>query len=323
MSQPDSDAAIRQQLYEQHVYLLAPSFGAWQGRYQLDGASVTVEIGSEAVGGEDDSLTTPQAKLIRKTTPVDAAGQPWKKRMDDRRAEYNRLLKRYTVTFPLRGIRQISTASLDTFLRELRTMQTRIRAMAEEFVAGWGSIRAQFIQHTQATVWAQIEERIPSLESIRNRFYVDVTPIRMAAGELRQFGDEDLTLAREAVQRKVNQAIELLVAEPRQELAQALGELEGLIQREGRVTSKSFRPVQAAVEKLRLFQFAADPELLDRLNQLEAQLQQTAPADVVNHTAIRAGFLAAAQDIRRDLTDVARMSRDREQFGRARRDLDL
>lgn len=200
---------------------------------------------------------------------------------------------------------------------------------AVEFCNDWERIREQI--RAKNDVFTQVESKVPtSSDLMRSKFYLDVVPVELAGGGVnsRQRIDEDDLVAhndvvREACRRRVDEAIETMIAGPRQQLADALTSLNELVSRDGRVTQKTFKPIRDAIAKIRLFDFVANPQLLQRIGELEHRLSITAPDSLDAMTAANNGFTAAINRFMDEVQDATAMARDLAEFGREHRSIDL
>ncbi len=199
---------------------------------------------------------------------------------------------------------------------------------ATEFCGDWARIREEISQKND--VFEQVASRVPTNASLmRQKFYLDVVPIELAGGSSRTNTvtaddlEEHQDLVRNACQRNVNEAIEMMIQGPRQELADALANLKNLIARDGKVTQRSFDVVRTAIGKVRMFDFVANDELLSQISQLETRLDITRPMTLDNVTAANSGFTAAITGFMNEVSDAQIQARDLEEFGRDFRAIDI
>lgn len=338
---------VRQKNLQRRVLLLAPTFGCWRGMYQLSEDRVDVKLDNQTVRSED--VTTPRAILMKDTCPVDRNGTAWKKRFRDIEKQHQKLIDEFSVPFPIHGCRIIPKAKGREFFDRLigpttdsghpvgkrdgrlllgiekQAIAYQLAKAADEFCSELTSVFAQ-IATDNPKVWAEVQDRVPAtLVDMREKFYVDAVPIELAGGEFSEVTQEDLAdhsaIVREACHRKVNEAIESMVREPREQLAKALASLHELISRDGRVTERSFGPVRAAIAKIRLFDFVANDELLQQINAMEARLEITKAAELDSVTAANNGFSTALQALRTEITSAEQQAADLARFGRPMRSI--
>jgi hypothetical protein len=321
------DAARRRAL-EESVILLAPSFGWYRGQYQLPKSKTDTQLDGKTV--EKGSVTTPRSKLMTDTYPVDAEGTAWKKRLQKIESRQKALIEKYSVPFPIRGVRIVPKAAARHFFRELDDVKRDLQAAADEFVANLDSIIEQMKHKTPEEVYKAVEHKIPKQRDfMRAKFYIDVVPVEIAGSADRPnvLTETDLAqhydMVREACQRKVEEAVEAMIEKPREQLAEALAGLKDVINRSGKVTQKSFKPVYEAMKKLRAFSFVANDQLLEEINTLERRMRGTVPTTLDQITAANSGFTAALDSLMTEVEDAEQAANDLEEFGREHRAIDL
>lgn len=383
MTEDHVELDSRQEALERRVLLLCPTIGWWKGMYQLP--RTTTETVSDGKTVDKDDVTTPRAKLMTDAYPVDRSGTAWKKRFQKLESRLSALKERYSVPFPIQGVRIVPKSRGQELLDEMygltlgrlrkriqqayddgqagaanvleRHLAEAIRIEGEnapantpifdwtksadnqsiaydlhraamEFCENWPTIREQI--RSKNDVFSQVESKVPTSSGLmRAKFHLDVVPVELAGGgSAHQRVDEDDLVAhndvvREACRRRVDEAIESMIAGPRQQLADALASLNELVSRDGRVTQKTFKPIRDAIAKIRLFDFAANPQLLQRIGELEHRLSITAPDSLDATTAANNGFTAAINGFMREVQDSEAQARDLEEFGRERRSIDL
>lgn len=203
-----------------------------------------------------------------------------------------------------------------------------LHVAAKEFCNNWDNIRAEIARKNK--LWSQVESRVPNSAGLMlSKFSLDVVPVELAGGfnNSQRLTQSDLeeheAIVQDACRRRVEEAIESMIAGPRQQLAEALEDLHKLISRDGRVTQRSFIPVHAAIAKIRAFDFVANSELLERMNQLEQRLNSTQPIGLDRITAANNGFAAALEGFMAEVQNAERQAADLEMFGREFRAIDL
>lgn len=202
-----------------------------------------------------------------------------------------------------------------------------LHCVRREFATDWPRIRAEIA--SKSSVFKYVEEKVPGPEvDMRDKFYLDVVPIELTGSiQHNELTVDDLkehsAIIREACHRRVEDAIEEMVAEPRQQLEKALANLQELISRDGKITKRSFNPVREAIAKIRLFDFVANDRLLEQITMIEQRIGNVDPRNLNNKTAARNGFSAALNAVMNEVQDEMAAAEDREHFGRNFRGLDL
>lgn len=320
---------IRQNLLQGRVALLIPSIHYWRGMYQLTTSAgyIDVRVSGDVLNERD--VTAPRAKLLDATTPCDADGTPWLHRFRLIDNSYKRLIGRFSVPLGGAGVRIVPLRAVTEFLEHLEGVRESMRTMVQEFCDTLPDVLQQIRAAKPATLWSAVCTRIPDTPAaMRRKFYIECTPFELGGtGAPSEVSMADLAessnLLRESIQRKIEEAIEAMISTPRMELAQALVSLSDLIGRDGRVTAKSYQPVYAAIEKLRLFTFAADDELLRIIASLERRLDNTVPATLTSDAEIGASFRNTLAAVVNEITDAAKLARDQAAFGGGTRYLDV
>jgi len=370
--------AEQQSVLEQHVILLCPTIGWWRGQYQLPQEKTETTTSGQQLDSQD--ITTPRAKLMTARCPVDANGVPWQKRFQAIESRLNAVKNRYSVPFPITGVRIVPKdrgkalfdelygltygqlrESIDNMRDDLlpvpmtynQKLQANNTAKSEfgndlsdttpifnpavgdeqsvayvlerakrEFCNDWTYIRRQIADSNK--VFQHVSSKVPiSGKDMAKKFYLDVVPIEIAGSQTNELSSESLRahhdVVKEVCRRRVEAAIDEMIAEPRNQLAQALAGLQELIARDGKVTAKSFNPVRAAIEKIRMFDFVANDTLMHQIRLLEQRIDSSHPRDLSSTQAAQSGFTAAITAFMNEVTDENQRHQDALRFGRARR----
>lgn len=335
----------------QHVHIIDPDIGVWHGRYILKDAKVS--LGTENV--TDAGVTSPQIRLMEQSE--------WLKNYRDAFnvliAEVKSAVTFYSEPFPIRGLRMVPHQAAEDLLYELigrtengvpvrdynrfvprlgnnqQSIAYRLDQLADDFCGNWRRVISDIKENVSPAIWSRICGRLPTSEDARKKFYLRVTRVRLAAsdesdrvtaargaltvGDLAKYADYIDHAARAQIDAAVLQA----TTGPREAFAKALSDLNDLIQRDGRITDRSFNAVRAAISKLRAFSFIASPALLQQAAELESRIEGITVSSFDRDTAIASGFAASLQQITDDARSDAQIEDDIRRFGRAHRALDL
>jgi hypothetical protein len=366
---------IVSQAFTDKVLLLSPTMSVWRGQYQLP--NTEVRLNDAVISGS--SVTSPRAKLMTNTYPLDSAGKPWKARFDKCASRLVALKNQFSVSFAIAGVRIIPKQAAKEFMRKLfgvtvgtirRQLETatgdKAAALAQQlntatlqygpaitddmpvydiaadsdhqsiafefwstvndFIADFTNIMAQIAHHNEC--WTAVKARVPTTPAaMRRKFDLGVFPVELAGGDMQSVSLQDLeehaTIVRATCEKQVQAAIESMIAEPRKELAMAIENLEVLIEQQGRVTSRTFDRVRRAIDKLRMFDFVTDAELLSRMTALDTMMSDTIPATLTTGDAASAAFVASIAKVREDVTSEVIMADDFRQFSGLRRALNM
>lgn len=323
---------------QERVLLVAPTMGWWRGQYQMPDAVVHLKD----IVIDKKRTTKPQIKLFTASEYT----LEWEKRFNDLDNERKALVKTFSRTFPIHGVRLIARTAAEEFFnaligpvdetgdpirdpgRETQSIAFRLQELAADFIENYDYILQNMSENTQHDVWDYVRPRIPTPRQMRKKFYVDVQPIELYGSGARHVTRGDLqqynTLIQASTMRLVEAAIEEMVVGPREELAKALADLHDLINRNGRVTESSFNAARAAMNQLRMFSFVADDTMLQRINALSSRLDNTDPSALNSETAAGPnGLLTALAQTRAEIADEQRRNNDIAQFGRELRGLNI
>jgi hypothetical protein len=178
-------------------------------------------------------------------------------------------------------------------------------------------------------VWPLVQHRVPkTFQDMRSKFKSSVYPVELASGTQFEGVTESLLseysdVVNQAMEEAVESCIEHVIERPREELSKAIGNLRDLINRDGQVSSKSFKPVYAAIEKLRLFKFACSDEMIEALNDLDDRMSRTNPSSLDSRTAANNGFADVLDEIILNVENSVQAERDIQEFGRELRGITL
>lgn len=340
-----SQNSDRTQSLLQRVKLVAITLGWWHGSYQLKDAQVTVKGHTL----DEKKTTKPQLKIMEQTPALEA----YKKKFQVLDTAVKTIREFYGEDFPaVNGVRQVPVNAVAPMLYEIvgkvdaagrpiydsdrfvpRTSKSeqsvayRLKLLADEFALAWPQLREEMIATLDPSVWKNVEGRIPANSRIREKFYVEVAMVELATGtegeealaehlSTGNANDDATRYVQASMQRQVDSAIEQLVSGPRAALADALKSLNELITRDGNVTDRSFNAVRNAIARLRMFDFAANRNIMDSVSQLERRLAQTSANSLSSSSE---GFLQLTGSVLREVEDAAKIDDDIAKFGRARR----
>jgi hypothetical protein len=327
---PIRDSATgRRRALEEHVLLIAPSFGWWRGYYQLPKQKTETTVDGKAV--DKETVTTPRVRLLTEAYPKDTEGVPWKKRFQALDSRKSAIVERWSVPFPIQGVRIVPKKVAMAFLQEIDDLKGDLHTAVNEFIAQYDSVMDQIRINVDADLIdiARSRASFPKTrEQMRSKFYIDVVPVEIAGssndGDVtpQVVGMEELEthhqLVRDATQRKVEEAIESMVEAPRRQLTDALAGLKDVINRNGKVSTKSFKPVYDAIKKIRAFEFACNNDLLDEIKKLEGRMSITVPRTLDSVTSASNGFTAALDGLLNEVDNEEKAAKDQLEFGDSR-----
>jgi hypothetical protein len=264
----------------------------------------------------------------------------WKERFVAFESDRKTIVERYSATFPINGVRIVPRSKAPEFFQAMigRTdhqgrplYDTTQAEAADAFVADYDNVMHDIRIHQDPAVWAYISKVVPNKQEMRDRFGLDIAPVELqgsGAAHKVQTTQEDLEeyaqLIQASTMRLVDQAVEEMIAGPRDQLAKELNDLHELISRDGRITDRSFNGVREAIAKIRSFSFVANDELLAKINDISGRIGAIeVPANLDSATATSNGLLTALDTLRNDVEDEVQRAGDIERFGRQLRGFHL
>lgn len=322
-----------------HVQIIDPDIGWWSGRFVLKDADTTV--GGEVV--DKKHITRPQVKLLEATSELREFQEKFRKL----NSEACGIIDYYTETFPIRGLRMVPIAKLRNMMHELigkiefgmpvydsgrhvartnsdeQSVAYRFNRLADDFCQQWPTLVEGMQNNIESSLWSYVRKRLPGPDHLRGKFFMRVSRLQVNLGGTSdlvgalamQSSDEYSDYMRDSLQRQIDEAVTQLVAGPRQALVDALNDLNNLIMRDGRVTTKSFGPVRDAIEKIRMFGFIANDELLNEISRLEQVMGVTTPSSLDSRTAVDSGFIDLIKQTSRTAADMTARNEDLAKYG--------
>lgn len=322
-----------------HVQIIDPDIGWWSGRFALKDADTTV--GGETV--DKKHITRPQVKLLESTDQL----RRFQERFRKLSGEANSIIDYYTETFPIRGLRMVPVDKLRNMMYELigkieygiptydtgryvprtssdeQSVAYRFNQVADEFCQQWSELVSGMQRNIEVSLWEHVRKRLPGPDHLRGKFFLRVSRLQVNLGGTSELAgtlamqstDDYSTYMRESLQRQIDEAVTQLVAGPRQALVDSLNDLDSLIMRDGRVTTKSFGPVRDAIDKIRMFGFIANDDLLKEIDRLERVMGTTTPSTLDSTTAVDGGFISLIRETSRVASDTAARDDDLAKYG--------
>lgn len=360
------------QVLKSRVVLIYPTMSFWRGQYQLPKARTHITTDGNDV--PMDNVTTPRTKLLSDKHPLDKTGVPWRKRFADIENKLAAVKQKYSVAFPINGVRIVPKDRCSEMLGELigltygdlqrqlnehlgtgnsakadyvrmqmqdeevsaitllpstpvrdrskladeQSVAYMLRLAADEFANEWPAIVSSLAEKNPT--FAMVSDKIPATQkAIREKFGISVVPIEINGGtNVTEITEDDLLLHNDVVQEacraQVEEAISLMIAEPREQLRIALENLNELILRDGQTSSRTFNAVREAIEKIRTFECVATPDLLHQISTLSDRLDRTNVRDVRSSTATGQGLMTAIGEAMQIMKDSQQVEASRQVF---------
>ena len=301
------------------VLLICPTLSYWQGRVIHPDAKVHVPGAASAETQEvsdtvlDDEVTTrPQVNLLTNQWPTAGApdGRPWKKMFTSLRTMQTTIVNKYSTCFPgMIGVRIVPKVAGVALFTELNDLKKDLDRVATRFCDSLPAVLTEIQGKLPENVWNSIRHKIPSTrEAMRAKFNSAALPIEISTGasstvlsmaELQAFRGE----IKSEIDSRVGAAIEEMIAAPRRELASAIDELVTRLGQEGRISERTFNATRTAFDKLRHFSFAASPQLLERMRQVEDTIRRADPQTLTHSASSRTRLVETIHGIAQELKD--------------------
>lgn len=290
MAKSQTDPAADMHAVLREVCLVSPSCSYWRGQYTLPRGEQTIKIGQSTItvdssdSDDGESLSVPRANLLQEKHPVDVNGVPWKKRFQSLDRELKKLVNSFSIPFEsIRGVRIVPRVAYEEFAEKLESLREQILAAGLEFQRQWESaddsgIYNQLKARTDPTIWQCVRGRLPTTKALGDKFSVDAVPIQLGSQTMMSGSNADdaapiaSRVLDRGVRRKLDEAVELIVSRPREELGAALDKLSETLSAGQRITSRTFNAVSAAISKMQLFRFVMTPQMSQQLGTLERSI---------------------------------------------------
>lgn len=153
---PDRDTVL------DNVMMVSPNLGVWRGNYMLPQSKVVIQYSGQDL--DQDSITSPQTRLINDKWPLDSSNTPWIKRFRDIKQAQVRLLNKYSVCSGITGVRIIPKSAGVEFFPQL--IGPTVGELKEELT------RPDITDSAKAS----IEQRLRVAQEKSSQF-VDETPV--------------------------------------------------------------------------------------------------------------------------------------------------
>lgn len=204
-------------------------------------------------------------------------------------------------SFQVKNLYLVPLMAVENLLGILSELDTRLK----EVVRSWTSDRQRLEAAIREkvgdnSVFELVRKYIPSAGTLQDSTGITAVSFPLASGTNAVTATNNrlfLQAARQRTRTMLTQVTENLFSEPRQELATAIASLQSLIERDGRVTSKSVAPLRRAFDKLKMFDFAADPVLRQHMQELETKLDGVTPSEQNLNSSTSNGLLAILKTV--------------------------
>lgn len=162
------------QRLQEHVWLVSLSIGWPKMSYQIEGAKVTIETAStdEKVIAEK-FRTSPQWALIP---------ERWKTQLQTCEGKARKILSAASVRFGTKGTCLLPITRSKHVFENLRELKSEFDSIADSFTSRYQSILTEMRQEIGEELFASAEKKLPSVNSVREKFTMRWFIIPMAGG---------------------------------------------------------------------------------------------------------------------------------------------
>lgn len=244
--------------FEAKVLLVATRYSRWTGVLSLDNATISVN-GNDI---DDESVRMPPVHLITKHYPVRSDGRLWHEAFSSVLSHVNSAKELFTFPSPLVGVRQLAKGTEQQYRDRIDFIRSdHLQPIVDEFVDSFDEhIVPQWAAKLSSAVWNQVVGKIPSGRELRPKFGLSTAELRV--GELFEVGT------------MIQESLDMLLSGVREEIAVCSSALRDVISNNRRITAASFAPLQRAIEKVKMFEFALTPTLASEIEEVGEWLSQ-------------------------------------------------
>jgi len=229
--------------------------------------------------------------------------------------------------FMIRGLYLVPQKHVETLLTQLHLQHDAMRACVRHWLQDTNAFRDKVRQKMGDDMYELVKEQIPDMSTMLHSARIDTVsiPFGMAMSQIKKVGEKSfLADARARTHEMVEQVTQQLIAGPRAEFADAVNSLKDLIERDGKVSTKSVTPIRRAMEKLETFDFVKDAELDRKIKELSQTLDSIVPSEQNKVTATDNGLLDLLRNTANEAVNAARIQTQFEAAaGRGRRAVSL
>lgn len=254
------------ELIQEQCLLMAVHARCWQGRHKMEDAEIHID-GHRV---DDDVVGEPYWDLIPKE---------WRKKLLRHGPKARRKVRDWSIPFVVKGLYFVPLGQAEQCLSDVDAVRQEMTRDVREFVYAYPGI-VDKLKHKMGTDFKRIEKKLKKQEDIWDLFAISVIPIKVSLVEF--IGGRTGTFlkqAKAAMTKTVNELIEDMISEPRQQVYEALKRLrETLADPDKNVQQRSLDALVRRFNKLKGFAFMADSNVLDAISSVENQVKLYAPS---------------------------------------------
>jgi hypothetical protein len=272
LDEPADEPADEVQDITRHILFATISVHWWRGTVQIPNAKIVVD--GEAV---DEELASQSSYHFMP--------EQWRQRFNQMEKRARDVFTRASPKgYPVKGLTVIPAARAGELFAHLNHLiASQFEPLVEEFLTAWPILRDQQLAKLTPVQRAEIDSAVPTnLQALRRKFRVDqyVIPVTGSGGNTLD-GTAAAAYAG-AVQARaqafLDETARSITSALSQELLDAVDNLAQRLNDKGVVRGGTLDSVRRAFDKIKGFGFAANPEVLERIQEVEAQLNVTPQA---------------------------------------------
>lgn len=247
----------------------------WRGLYKISEADI--KIGKVEL--DKEKITDPRWKLMPKY---------WHDRFTKIEHKIRSTVDKLSLPFPIRGIDIVPRSyALKMFQDIDKICKTEFYPAADEFAAAWPGIVNDLKLSMAPDIFNLVRHHLPdNASTIRQRFHVVKHVIPMT-GDMTGFGkvtdeeaNEFAVEINKYTQQFISDTTDLIVKNLHDELNNAVDNLVARIDEKGIVKEGTVDMVRRAFDKLKAFDFAASPDILKKMNNIERTINETSVSEL-------------------------------------------
>jgi hypothetical protein len=338
---------------QEHVWLVSLTVGWPKMSHQIADAEVTIKTEHGTTEVDEAFRTSPQWQLIPEEWKEKLSNLEGRARRVLGRASVqfaakgSCLLPIHRAPEVFQQLRELRTdfysirdqfvAAYGEIMRDIRAKlgdEQFARAAAklptQQFVSGkfrmtWAIIPLAGNSGPKEDYWEELKERVDRVSAYTTVHGQDAIAElhehidRRHTAQWSPFDDDQALLdtvreAKESMAKMVEESIEAMVNEPRQEVAAAVQHMIDMIKDEKTVRQGTLDQISRAFDRLKSFSFIADDQLVQQIRQMEKRIDDLTPQAINSNRDVGLQLAGALRPILQAATDEARAAKAGQRF---------
>lgn len=296
---------------QRFVIMIGLRFHCWTGQSVIEEARVVTTVDQDGVPTEQevpaDRRTSSRWKMMPST---------WQKRFSGLKTKYRKLIQESAVRFPVHGVHVVPLSLANQTFGKLNQLRTEMEELSSEFVQEYSQIRLAFRQDVGEQQWNLSARKWPDATDMQRRFGVHWFMLPLSIGDTSESSFDRLAddvaenyiqAAQEQLRTMVNEVITTIIAQPREEMAEAVKHLAESLRQDRTIKTSTIDAVRATLSKLEAFNFLGDNELKDLIRGVRGQIGGQTSSDLNNMdrqaaenlSTVLSGFVSEAENVQR------------------------